>query len=119
MIIEPLIFVIICYWLTGLRSTFYAFGVTAMCVVLVMNVATACGCFFSTAFNSVPLAMAYLVPLDYIFMITSGIFIQVKWVIKLILSIKFVSRNTQLSVRYQWRFGGHNFSHGCCMPMRQ
>lgn len=51
MIIEPLIFVIICYWLTGLRSTFYAFGVTAMCVVLVMNVATACGCFFSTAFN--------------------------------------------------------------------
>ncbi|XP_043650264.1 protein scarlet [Drosophila teissieri] len=77
MIIEPLIFVVICYWLTGLRSTFYAFGVTAMCVVLVMNVATACGCFFSTAFNSVPLAMAYLVPLDYIFMITSGIFIQV------------------------------------------
>ncbi|KAI8041808.1 protein scarlet [Drosophila gunungcola] len=77
MILEPLIFVIICYWLTGLRSTFYAFGVTAMCVVLVMNVATACGCFFSTAFNSVPLAMAYLVPLDYIFMITSGIFIQV------------------------------------------
>jgi len=49
-----------------------------MSVVLVMNVATACGCFFSTAFNSVPLAMAYLVPLDYIFMITSGIFIQVK-----------------------------------------
>ncbi|XP_016924435.3 protein scarlet [Drosophila suzukii] len=77
MIIEPFIFVIICYWLTGLRSTFYAFGVTAMSVVLVMNVATACGCFFSTAFNSVPLAMAYLVPLDYIFMITSGIFIQV------------------------------------------
>ncbi|KAH8260650.1 hypothetical protein KR038_011219 [Drosophila bunnanda] len=77
MIIEPFLFVIICYWLTGLRSTFYAFGVTAICVVLVMNVATACGCFFSTAFNSVPLAMAYLVPLDYIFMITSGIFIQV------------------------------------------
>ncbi|KAH8286909.1 hypothetical protein KR018_009038 [Drosophila ironensis] len=77
MIIEPLLFVLICYWLTGLRSTFYAFGVTAICVVLVMNVATACGCFFSTAFNSVPLAMAYLVPLDYIFMITSGIFIQV------------------------------------------
>ncbi|KAH8379001.1 hypothetical protein KR009_002552 [Drosophila setifemur] len=77
MIIEPLLFVIICYWLAGLRATFYAFGVTAICVVLVMNVATACGCFFSTAFNSVPLAMAYLVPLDYIFMITSGIFIQV------------------------------------------
>ncbi|KAL7733743.1 hypothetical protein ACLKA6_011473 [Drosophila palustris] len=77
MIIEPLLFVVICYWITGLRATFYAFGVTAICVVLVMNVATACGCFFSTAFNSVPLAMAYLVPLDYIFMITSGIFIKI------------------------------------------
>lgn len=77
MIIEPLLFVLICYWITGLRATFYAFGITAICVVLVMNVATACGCFFSTAFNSVPLAMAYLVPLDYIFMITSGIFIKI------------------------------------------
>lgn len=78
MIIEPLLFVVICYWLTGLRATFYAFSITAICVVLVMNVATACGCFFSTAFNSVPLAMAYLVPLDYIIMITSGIFIKIR-----------------------------------------
>uniref|UniRef100_A0A1B0A6Z1 ABC transporter domain-containing protein n=1 Tax=Glossina pallidipes TaxID=7398 RepID=A0A1B0A6Z1_GLOPL len=77
MIIEPFLFVILCYWITGLRSTFKAFTITAMAVVLVMNVATACGCFFSTAFNSVPLAMAYLVPLDYIFMITSGIFIKI------------------------------------------
>uniref|UniRef100_A0A1A9W3A0 ABC transporter domain-containing protein n=1 Tax=Glossina brevipalpis TaxID=37001 RepID=A0A1A9W3A0_9MUSC len=77
MIIEPFLFVIVCYWITGLRSTFNAFAITAIAVVLVMNIATACGCFFSTAFNSVPLAMAYLVPLDYIFMITSGIFIKI------------------------------------------
>uniref|UniRef100_A0A034W8J1 Protein scarlet n=1 Tax=Bactrocera dorsalis TaxID=27457 RepID=A0A034W8J1_BACDO len=77
MIIEPLLFVIICYWITGLRATFFAFSITAISIVLVMNVATACGCFFSTAFNSVPLAMAYLVPVDYIFMITSGIFIKI------------------------------------------
>lgn len=78
MIIEPLAFVIICYWLAGLRPTLYAFIITAICVILVMNTATACGCFFSTAFNSVPLAMAYLVPLDYVFMITSGIFIRIR-----------------------------------------
>ncbi|XP_065358976.1 protein scarlet [Calliphora vicina] len=77
MIIEPFLFVVICYFIAGLRPTFYAFSITAIAVVLVMNVATACGCFFSTAFNSVPLAMAYLVPVDYIFMITSGIFIQI------------------------------------------
>ena len=41
-----------------------------------MNVSTACGCFFSAAFNSIPLAMAYLVPFDYILMVTSGVFIK-------------------------------------------
>lgn len=49
---------------------------TALASVLVMNVSTACGCFFSAAFNSVPQAMAYLVPFDYILMITSGVFVQ-------------------------------------------
>lgn len=77
MIIEPFLFVLVCYWLGGLRPTFYAFILTVLLVTLVMNTATACGCFFSTAFNSVPLAMAYLVPIDYIFMITSGIFIKI------------------------------------------
>ncbi|EDV95783.1 protein scarlet [Drosophila grimshawi] len=77
MIVEPLLFVAITYWMTGLRADLYAFGITATCVVLVLNVASACGCFFSTAFNSVPLAMAYVVPLDYIIMITSGIFIKI------------------------------------------
>jgi ATP-binding cassette, subfamily G (WHITE), eye pigment precursor transporter len=73
---EPLIFVIITYWLAGLRPTLYAFVITALASTLVMNVSTACGCFFSAAFNSVPLAMAYLVPFDYILMITSGVFIK-------------------------------------------
>ncbi|XP_061392252.1 protein scarlet-like, partial [Musca vetustissima] len=77
MILEPLLFVVICYFVAGLRPTFFAFLITAISVILVMNVATACGCFFSTAFNSLPFAMAYLVPIDYIIMITSGIFIQI------------------------------------------
>ncbi|XP_058980481.1 protein scarlet [Musca domestica] len=77
MILEPFLFVVICYFVAGLRPTFFAFLITAISVILVMNVATACGCFFSTAFNSLPFAMAYLVPIDYIIMITSGIFIQI------------------------------------------
>ncbi|XP_030380289.1 protein scarlet [Scaptodrosophila lebanonensis] len=77
MLIDPLLFVSVCYWICGLRPDLYAFGITAIFVVLTLNVATACGCFFSTAFNSVPLAMAYLVPVDYIIMITSGIFIKI------------------------------------------
>lgn len=80
MILEPFLFVVICYFVAGLRPTFFAFLITAISVILVMNVSTACGCFFSTAFNSLPFAMAYLVPIDYIIMITSGIFIQIRYV---------------------------------------
>ncbi|XP_050067132.1 protein scarlet [Anopheles maculipalpis] len=76
LVLEPLVFVLIAYWLAELRPTFYAFLVTAAAATLVMNVSTACGCFFSAAFNSLPLAMAYLVPFDYILMITSGVFIH-------------------------------------------
>jgi ABC-type multidrug transport system permease subunit len=43
-----------------------------------MNVSCACGCFFSAAFNSLPMAMAYLVPFDYILMVTSGSFIKLE-----------------------------------------
>lgn len=43
-----------------------------------MNVSTSCGCFFSAAFNSVAFAMAYLVPFDYILMITAGNFIKLE-----------------------------------------
>ncbi|XP_049540478.1 protein scarlet [Anopheles darlingi] len=76
LILEPVAFVLVVYWLAGLRSTFYAFAMTTLVATLVMNVSTACGCFFSAAFNSMPLAMAYLVPFDYILMITSGVFIH-------------------------------------------
>lgn len=69
-------FVMIAYWLAQLRPTFFAFFITALASTLVMNVSTACGCFFSAAFNSVPVAMAYLVPFDYILMITSGVFVK-------------------------------------------
>lgn len=66
----------IAYWLAQLRPTFFAYAITAIASTLVMNVSTACGCLFSAAFNSVPLAMAYLVPFDYILMITSGVFMK-------------------------------------------
>ncbi|XP_035783615.1 protein scarlet-like [Anopheles albimanus] len=76
LILEPVAFVVVAYWLAGLRASLYAYAMTALVATLVMNVSTACGCFFSAAFNSMPLAMAYLVPFDYILMITSGVFIH-------------------------------------------
>ena len=67
----------IAYWLAALRPTLFAFLITVIASTLVMNVSCACGCFFSATFNSLPMAMAYLVPFDYILMITSGAFIKI------------------------------------------
>jgi hypothetical protein len=43
LILEPVVFVLIAYWLAGLRSTLYAFLMTAIITTLTMNVSTACG----------------------------------------------------------------------------
>nr|CAD7409451.1 unnamed protein product [Timema cristinae] len=78
LIVEPLVFVILTYWLAGLRDTLTAFLFTAFITIMTMNVSTACGCFFSSAFESVALAMACLVPFDYVLMITSGMFVKIR-----------------------------------------
>ncbi|XP_030764169.1 ABC transporter G family member 36-like [Sitophilus oryzae] len=75
-IIEPLLFVLIAYWISGLRRTSYAFFMTSLIATLTTNVASACGIMFSNAFESVPRAMAYLVPFDYVLMVTSGLFVK-------------------------------------------
>lgn len=73
-----------------------------------MNVATACGkwnpfaalvnssqilfilgCFFSIAFNSVDLAIAFLVPFDVSLMITSGVFIRLRYMMTLKIKATF------------------------------
>lgn len=43
LIIEPVIFTAICYFLVELRPTVYAFVLTSVLAVFVMNIATACG----------------------------------------------------------------------------
>lgn len=102
LLIEPMLFTAIMYWLTGLRPTTDALGLTLLVVIFTMNVSTACGeyaanlnwliiylfmsefcvsgCFFSTVYESVPLAMAYLVPFDYILTITMGPFIKLRYI---------------------------------------
>ncbi|XP_052863128.1 protein scarlet-like [Anopheles cruzii] len=76
-LLETCAFILIVYFLANLRPTLLALAVTVAVSVLVINVSIACGCFFSTLFPSIASAMAYLVPFDYILMITSGIFIKI------------------------------------------
>ncbi|XP_049276523.1 protein scarlet-like [Anopheles funestus] len=76
-LLETCAFIFIVYFFANLRPTLLGLLVTLAISVLVMNVSIACGCFFSTLFPTVASAMSYLVPFDYILMITSGIFIKI------------------------------------------
>lgn len=91
LLVEPIAFVCIFYFLVGFQSTLSGFLTTCLVTVLVINVATACGYFFSVTFNSVAFGMAYLVPFDYILMITSGVFIKLSTLPWYLQWLKFMS----------------------------
>ncbi|XP_024945590.1 protein SNQ2-like [Cephus cinctus] len=112
LIIEPILFTVIVYWMAGLRNTIEAFSMTLVVVAFTMNVSTACGFFFSAAFDSVPLAMAYLVPFDYILMITMGPFIRLGSLPIYVQWVKYISwllHSTESLSIVQWK-DVHNIS---------
>ncbi|XP_044009631.1 protein scarlet-like isoform X1 [Aphidius gifuensis] len=114
LVLEPMIFTIIIYWLAGLRNSFESFLLTLLVTVFTMNVSSACGCFFSAAFETVPLAMAYLVPFDYLLMITMGPFAKLSSLPIYINWIKYISwllHSTEAITILQWQ-GIHNISCG-------
>ncbi|CAG9863566.1 unnamed protein product [Phyllotreta striolata] len=90
-LLEPIIFVVSAYWLSGLRSAASTFTATLLVVILTMNVSSACGIMFSNAFDSVPAALAYLVPFDYVHMITAGVFIRLSTLPNVIAWVKYLS----------------------------
>ncbi|PZC81523.1 hypothetical protein B5X24_HaOG200333 [Helicoverpa armigera] len=91
LLIEPTLFTLVVYWIAGLRGSLYAFSFTVFLAILVLNVAIACGSFFSCAFGSMPVAIAYLVPFDYALMMTSGIFIKLSSMPKYVSWIRHLS----------------------------
>ncbi|XP_033221030.1 ABC transporter G family member 3-like [Belonocnema kinseyi] len=106
LIIEPIIFGVVVYWLAGLRDTAEAFGLTLIILIFTMNVSTACGCFFSAAFENVPVAMAYLVPFDYVLMVTMGLFAKLDSLPIYIRWLKYISwllHSTEALSIVQWR----------------
>ncbi|XP_024867190.1 protein scarlet isoform X1 [Temnothorax curvispinosus] len=112
LLMEPMLFTVIMYWLAGLRPAMDALGLTILVVIFTMNVSTACGCFFSSVYQSVPLAMAYLVPFDYVLMITMGPFIKLGSLPVYVRWIRYVSwllHSTEALTIIQWR-GVHNIS---------
>lgn len=109
---EPILFTVIMYWLAGLRPAMDALGLTILVVIFTMNVSTACGSFFSVVYQNVPLAMAYLVPFDYVLMITMGPFIKLGSLPVYVRWIRYFSwllHSTEALTIIQWR-GVHNIS---------
>nr|XP_022907988.1 protein scarlet-like [Onthophagus taurus] len=105
LILEPILFVTIAYWLSGLRPTAYAFMMSNLSAILTMIVATSCGIFFSNAFESVPNAMAWLVPFDYVLMVTSGLFINLSTLPSIVSWTKYLSwlmYSTEILSIIQW-----------------
>ncbi|KAM0733915.1 Protein scarlet [Formica fusca] len=112
LLVEPVLFATIIYWLAGLRPTMDAFGSTILVVIFTMNISIACGCFFSAVYESVPLAMAYLVPFDYILMITMGPFIRLSSLPVYMRWVRYFSwllHSTEALTIVQWK-GVHNIS---------
>nr|BBC77941.1 ABC transporter Scarlet [Thermobia domestica] len=112
LILEPFLFVVIAYWLVGLKEAAQAFFLTAVIVILTMNISTACGYFFSASFESVPIALSYLVPFDYVLMATSGLFVKLSTLPLTIGWMQYLSwlmyANEALSI-VQWN-GIHNIT---------
>ncbi|KAJ0180332.1 hypothetical protein K1T71_003736 [Dendrolimus kikuchii] len=91
LVVEPTLFTLVMYWIAGLRNTLYAVGFTVFLSIMVLNVAIACGSFFSCAFGSMPVAIAYLVPFDYSLMVTSGLFVKLETIPQYISWIRHLS----------------------------
>ncbi|KAL1138136.1 hypothetical protein AAG570_009828 [Ranatra chinensis] len=91
LVVEAVLFSTCVYWMAGLQLTAYAYLMTMLISILCINVSAACGTMFSAAFNTPSTAMAYLIPFDYVVMITSGLFIKLSTLPEVIGWIKYLS----------------------------
>ncbi|XP_014207665.1 protein scarlet-like [Copidosoma floridanum] len=105
LIIEPVLFTGILFWISGLLNGLIPLGQCLCVVFLTIHVSTACGLFFSSVFEEPTIAMAYLVPFDYLLMITMGSFIKLSSLPVYIQWIKYLSwllHSTEALTIIQW-----------------
>ncbi|KAB0802093.1 hypothetical protein PPYR_04279 [Photinus pyralis] len=112
LMLETFIFSLIAYWLVGLRATSDSFWLTTFVILLTLNVSLACGIFFSNAFDSIPSAMSFLAPFDFLLMIVSGLFLKLSSLPNYISWTKYLSwimyASESLAI-VQWE-GVHNIT---------
>lgn len=75
-IVDPLLFVGIIYLFVPFPRDGLSVVTMLTVAIATCNTAASCGCLFSAAFENVPMAVALLIPFDYLLMITGGIFLR-------------------------------------------
>jgi len=88
---DPVVFILVCYFMIGLRLSFYHFFLTALALVFTANVAASCGAMFSAMFESIPLIMLMLIPLDVVLLISGGLFINLTTMSSYVGWMKYIS----------------------------
>ncbi|XP_064099216.1 protein scarlet-like isoform X1 [Macrobrachium nipponense] len=90
-VVDPVIFVTLCYWIVGLQQHVYQFFMTVLIIIFTANTASACGAMFSAMFESIPYIMVLLIPFDVVLLISGGLFINLASMPKYISWVKFFS----------------------------
>lgn len=96
--LDPFFFAVIMYVLIGLRSSWYAFIWTIIINALVINTSAAFGMLLSLSTGSVSMARIVATPIDSIYMILAGIFINLRsipWILSWIRYISWMTFSTE------------------------
>ncbi|XKL60053.1 hypothetical protein PGB90_001069 [Kerria lacca] len=76
--LDPFLFTVIIYWMIALRPELVSFLATILINILILNCSVAFGIFLSLLTNSHNMAILVSIPIDTMFMIISGTFINLR-----------------------------------------
>ncbi|XP_042225060.1 protein scarlet-like [Homarus americanus] len=105
-IMDPVIFVTICYWIVGLQHQAYQFFMTVLILIFTTNTASACGAMFSALFDSLPYSMVILIPFDMMLLISGGLFINLStmpWYIGWVKYLSWFMYSNEALTITQWK----------------
>ncbi|XP_071536111.1 protein scarlet-like isoform X2 [Panulirus ornatus] len=105
-ILDPIIFVTICYWIVGLQRHAYHFFMTVLVIIFTANTSSACGAMFSAMFDSIPFIMVFLIPFDMMLLISGGLFINLQslpWYISWVKYLSWFMYSNEALTITQWK----------------
>ncbi|XP_043284562.1 protein scarlet-like isoform X2 [Venturia canescens] len=112
-IVQPFLYTALIFGIVGLKGGFAGFLFFAVPVMLSAAVATAVGCLMSAAFESIDTASLLAVPIDFLTLIFSGIYLHLRDLPVRVSWLKYISHfyySTEAVSLVQWS----EFDHIAC-----